>query len=39
MATPICSLETELYIPRLDIFPNKRLANFPARLERMGMAN
>jgi hypothetical protein len=37
-ATPIRQLETEAFIPPLDLWLNGRLAQFQARLERTGMA-
>jgi hypothetical protein len=37
-ATPIRQLETEAYIPPLDLWLNGRIACFQARLERTGMA-
>jgi hypothetical protein len=37
-ATPICQLETEAFIPPLDLWLNGRLALFQARLERTGIA-
>ena len=37
-ATPIRQLETEAYIPPLDLWLNGRLARFQARLERTGIA-
>jgi hypothetical protein len=37
-ATPIRQLETEAYVPPLDIWLNGRIARLEARLERMGLA-
>ena len=37
-ATPIRQLETEAYIPPLDLYLNGRIARFQARLERTGIA-
>ena len=37
-ATPIRSLEIEAYCPPLELYFNKRLADFEARLQRTGMA-
>ena len=37
-ATPIRHLETEAYCPPLDLYCNKRLADFEMRLQRTGMA-
>ena len=37
-ATLIRSLETEAYYPPLELYFNKRLADFEARLQRTGMA-
>ena len=37
-ATPVRSLETETYVPPIDIYLNKRLADFEARLEASGKA-
>jgi hypothetical protein len=37
-ATPIRQLETEAYIPPLDLWLNGRIARFQARLERTGIA-
>jgi hypothetical protein len=37
-ATPVRQLETEAFIPPLDLWLNGRLALFQARLERTGMA-
>ena len=35
-ATPVRSLETETWVPPLDIYLNKRVVDFKARLERTG---
>src|SRR5436853_377274 len=35
-ATPIQNLEAETHVPSLDIYLNKRLADFELRLERIG---
>ena len=37
-ATPIRHLETEAYVPPLDLWLNGRTARFQARLERTGLA-
>jgi hypothetical protein len=37
-ATPIRQLETEAYVPPLDLWLNGRVARFQARLERTGIA-
>ena len=37
-ATPIRQLETEAYVPPLDLWLNGRMARFQARLERAGLA-
>lgn len=37
-ATPVRSLETETYVPPIDLYLNKRLADFEERLERTGKA-
>src|SRR5439155_3050729 len=37
-ATPVHQLETEAYVPPLDLWLNGRTACFQARLERTGMA-
>ena len=37
-ATPIRQLETELYIPPLDLWLNRRIARFQARMEHSGIA-
>ena len=37
-ATPIRQLETEAYVPPLDLWLNGRIARFPARLEWTGLA-
>ena len=37
-ATPIRQLETEAYVPPLDLWLNSRAARFQARLERTGLA-
>ena len=37
-ATPIKQLETEAYVPPLDLWLNGRIARFQARLERTGIA-
>src|SRR5204863_8121637 len=36
LATPVRSLETETWVPPLDIYLNKRVADFKAWLERTG---
>ena len=38
-ATPVRSLETETYVPPIDLYLNKRLADFEERLERTGKAD
>ena len=35
-ATPIYSLETETWVPLLDLYLNKRVAKFEIRLAQMG---
>ena len=35
-ATPICSLETETWVPLLDLYLNKRVAEFEIRLAQTG---
>ena len=37
-ATPIRQLETEAFVPPLDLWLNSRIATFKARLERSGLA-
>jgi hypothetical protein len=37
-ATPVRSLETETFVPPIDLYLNKRLADFEERLERTGNA-
>jgi hypothetical protein len=37
-ATPACMLETKLYIPLLDLWLNRQVARFQARLECSGIA-
>lgn len=37
-ATPIRQLETEAYVPPLDLWSNGRTARFQARLERTSLA-
>jgi hypothetical protein len=37
-ATPIRQLETEAYVPPLDLWLNGRVARFQARLEKTGLA-
>ena len=37
-ATPVRSLETETWVPPLDLYLSKRVAEFEARLERTGKA-
>ena len=37
-ATPIRQLETEAYVPPLDLWLNGRTARFQARIERSGLA-
>src|SRR6266487_4112672 len=37
-ATPIRMLETELYVPPLDLWLNRQVARFQAWLERLGIA-
>jgi hypothetical protein len=37
-ATPVRQLETEAYVPPLDLWLNGRIARFQARLERTGIA-
>ena len=37
-ATPVRQLETEAYVPPLDLWLNGRIARFQAQLERTGIA-
>src|ERR1700716_3345659 len=37
-ATPIRQLETELYMPLLDLWLNGQIAHFQARIEHLGIA-
>jgi hypothetical protein len=37
-ATPVRQLETEAYVPLLDLWLNGKIARFQARLERTGLA-
>src|SRR6201996_5113534 len=37
-ATPVRSLETETFVPPIDLYLNKRVADFEERLERTGKA-
>jgi hypothetical protein len=37
-ATPIRQLETEAYVPPLDLWLNGRIARFQKRLEKTGLA-